>query len=126
MTCNGCLDAVKRSANVTIPKKFTDLTVESIDGDLTNQVSLSLSCIYLCLYLVSVSILYLSLSLSCICLYLVSISVSILYLSLSCIYLCLYLVSVSILYLSVSCICLLSALKYFLMLRSKTRFLPCS
>ena len=63
MTCNGCLDAVKRSANVTIPKKFTDLMVESIDGNLTTQVSLYLVSIY-------ISILYLSIS---IYLYLVSI-----------------------------------------------------
>lgn len=38
MTCGGCLDAVKRSVNVTIPKKFSDLTVQSVDGDLTDQV----------------------------------------------------------------------------------------
>ena len=46
MTCGGCLDSVKRSANVTIPKKFTDLAVESINGNLKDQVSGSCAQVY--------------------------------------------------------------------------------
>lgn len=46
MKCGGCFDSVKWSANVKMAKKFTDLAVESINGNLTHQVSGSYAQVY--------------------------------------------------------------------------------